>query len=162
NASRSAARSSLAGSSPSAFASSTPRAASWASIAATRSFSTQTSCASAITTAKARSTAGSGKNVCSGFIGTLERLDLGKHRQGQADRVHAVEQHIAEEGVDDERVPPVHELRLEIHRDLGAGRAGEPPPQLVAGRGRQARRHDAVLQAVVEEDVAEARRDDGA
>src|SRR5687768_13087931 len=68
NASRSAARSSLTGSWFSWLTSSKPRAASCASIPATRSLSTHTSWARAITTPNARSSAGSGKKVCSGII----------------------------------------------------------------------------------------------
>src|ERR1700722_150880 len=57
---------------------------------------------------------------------------------------------------------PHHDLTGEVDSDTGVAAEPGVVHQLVADRARQADRQDAVLEAVVIEDVGEARRDDAA
>src|ERR1019366_4159934 len=59
-------------------------------------------------------------------------------------------------------VRPYDDLTLQVHRDARVATEFAVVNQLLANRARQADRQDAVLEAVVEEDVSEIRCDDAA
>src|SRR6266849_10842663 len=93
----------------------------------------------------------------------LERFDGGKLGERHLDLVLPGEQAVLAEGVDleAERFPggPGDGLGLEIHRQGGSGALGEGAAQAGRDVRRQHHRERAVLEAILEEDVAEARPD---
>src|SRR4029078_9165810 len=99
-----------------------------------------------------------------GFV--LERVDGGLLFHGETDVVEPVQQAMLAEWIDVEldaaAVGTANLLRLEIDRERGVGAALGIVQQLLEIIRRDADRQDAVLEAVVVEDVGEARRDDAA
>src|SRR5471030_1507053 len=96
----------------------------------------------------------------------LEAGDIGLVALREGDRVGPLQQHGLAEGIDLEgvglAVRSCHRLLLEIDRDLRARQLVQDHADARHALGRQADRHAAVLEAVVEEDVAERGRDEGA
>src|SRR4030095_7748829 len=96
----------------------------------------------------------------------LERFDRGRLLQSQADVVETVEEAVLAEGIELEfyaaTVGAADLLLLKIDGDDGVGAALGVVHQLVDLALRQLDRQDAVLEAVVVEDVGEAGRDDAA
>ena len=96
----------------------------------------------------------------------LECVDLRGALHGLADIVETVEQQVLAERVDAERdllaVRPDHHLPRQVHGDPRIAAHLRVFHQLVADGARQLDRQDAVLEAVVVEDVGEARRDHAA
>src|ERR1700761_2573487 len=98
-------------------------------------------------------------------LALLEAGDIGLVAQRQAHLVDALQQALLAERVDLETIDlPVgagHGLRGKVDRDRRTRRGMQERPQPRRPLGRQTDRHDAVLEAVVEEDVAERRSDEG-
>src|SRR5207245_1911470 len=96
-------------------------------------------------------------------VARLELANLVLEAQGQPDLVPAGQEHLLAKRVDLESVPGAigrrRALRLESDRERGAGLVVELAPELRDDVGRQDHRQQAVLEAVLMEDVAEARRD---
>src|SRR5216684_7221952 len=104
-----------------------------------------------------------------GLAQPVLRLEGGDRRrllQGEPDIVEAVQQAVLAEGVDvefdDAAVGPGDRLAGEIDGEPGVGALLGVVHQRVDDLLRQLDRQDAVLEAVVVEDVGEARRDDAA
>src|SRR6185503_15589195 len=100
------------------------------------------------------------------FSPRLERADLVRVPQRQADLVEAVQQAVLAERIDVEVealrvVEGRHALPLEIDAQPEAGERSRVVKQLVDLGLRQRDRQEAVLQRVVLEDLAERGRDDG-
>src|SRR3979409_1742687 len=97
-------------------------------------------------------------------VARLERLDHIEEFGGQRNIVEPVEQASSAQRMNAEgmlaarAVDPA--LPFQIHRDLGADLGMQLRPYGRACFGVEHDRYDTVLEAVVEEDVAEARRDD--
>src|SRR5579864_1314529 len=93
----------------------------------------------------------------------LERLDHVHETGCQRNIVEPLDEASAAQGVDAKGVRAAlrvdRHLPLQIDRDLGPDPRVQLRPYGRAGFGIEHDRHDAVLEAVVEEDVAEARRD---
>src|SRR6185312_9488068 len=96
----------------------------------------------------------------------LVGVDLRRVLQRLADVVETVQQQVLAERVDIEvdflAVRPHHHLARQIDGEAGVAAELGVVDQLVADRPRQPDRQDAVLEAVVVEDVGEVRRDDAA
>src|SRR3546814_12717813 len=108
-------------------------------------------------------------DVCSSDLLLQLRLvgiDLRRVGEGEADVVEAVEQTVLAEGIDLERygsaVGTGDLLLLQVDRDHGVGAALRVVHQQRHLLLRQGDRQDAVLEAVVVEDVGEGWRDDAA
>src|SRR5216683_784069 len=104
-----------------------------------------------------------------GLAQPVLRLEGGDRRrllQGEPDIVEAVQQAVLAEGVDvefdDAAIGPGDRLAGEIDGEPGVGALLGVVHQRVYDLLRQLARQDAVLEAVVVEDVGEARRDDAA
>src|SRR4051794_7207644 len=93
-------------------------------------------------------------------------VDAGAMLEGLADIVQAVQQQVLAERIDLEAdflaVRADDNLLLEVDGQAGIVTLPCVLDQLVAHRARQANRQNAVLEAVVVEDVGEVRRDDAA
>ena len=96
----------------------------------------------------------------------LEAVDRGGVLQGLADIVQPIQQQMLAKRIDVEvnflAVRADDDLAFQIDGDAGVAAELGVVDQLVADRARQADRQDAVLEAVVVEDVGEVRRDDAA
>src|SRR5882724_373682 len=101
-----------------------------------------------------------------GFVFLLERRDLVFLAEREAHFVRAGEQAFLAERIDREIVGRAVRrrdgLRLQIDHDMRTRGCLEQPAQCRANLERLDDRQETVLEAVVEEDVAEARRDHGA
>src|SRR5262245_48150841 len=101
-----------------------------------------------------------------GFIGILELRDALAVAERERNLVTAGQQAFLPERVDfkpvDRAVGSCHRLRLKIDGDVASGRLLQQGAEHRNPLGRQYRRQQAILEAVVEKDVAEARRHHGA
>src|SRR6185436_915125 len=95
-------------------------------------------------------------------VGFLECGDLGFHGRRQADFVQAVEQHLLVARRDREVHRIVDPLVGEVDGEGLCIRCGSFFHQIFTTRRRKNDRQQAVLEAVVEEDLAEGGRDDAA